>query len=394
MAAHHALNILRDGLPIPTPYIQFLSCKRPPKLRLGQSHTLSGMGIQHTHKGEYTVFEQKKREGFPVLGFCKLFFCLLWVVLAAGAGFAQDSANPTPVSPISTLAAGDFRALAVTADGDRLLVADVESGQVRIYDFTDPANPLLLNSVDVGGTPVALVGGEAFGLAAVVTDAASDTVEVIAPPLPGPRVEYMAGANYVDIAKNPHSLVRSPDNHWAIAVSEAAYTLLEIHAPDNIDAYAVDMTLIDAALSNTTAYILHDQTLEDAPLQSGDTLHTEQSLTLDGTPSLIALNARASDGAVVLDDNRVVFFDPQRLEKTSEFTVDGSPITSINFLSNPNGEFLVVTQQNSSTIKLLDSADPQQASTMRSLEKAIRAVVVYDNYVIATDGVTISIFES
>ncbi len=97
--------------------------------------------------------------------------------------YAQEGAS-TPIAPIGTLEAGDFRALGVTADGDRLLVADAENQQVRVYDFTDPTQPDLLTALDVNGTPVLLAGGDGFGIVAVQTGGDSDSVELIASAFP------------------------------------------------------------------------------------------------------------------------------------------------------------------------------------------------------------------
>jgi hypothetical protein len=322
----------------------------------------------------------------------KSIFSILWIVLSVvGAGvYAQQ----TPLAPIQTLEAGDFRALAITVDGNRLLAADGETQQVRIYDFSDPANPELLSSVDVGGTPVALAGGEDFALAAVITGGDLDTIEVIASAL---GVQYMSGVNYVDVPLNPRILKRSADNHWGIAISDDAYTLLEINAPDDISSFQVDETLIDAALSNTTAYILHGRVLGMAPLQSGGGLSAEQTLSLDGTPSLVALNARVTMGVVVLDDNRLVFFDPSSLEVTGGFVMRGAAISGVSFVTRRSGDSLVLSQEGSATITMLNVSDPQNAAVVSSserLDNPIRALITYNQFIVATDGVTISIFAS
>ena len=185
-----------------------------------------------------------------------ILFC--WLVLSMGAVAAQDSLSP--FAPIGTLEAGDFRALAVTADGDRLLVADAATQQVRVYDFSDPSKPALLSTLGVSGMPLLLAGGDNYGLVAVSTNANTDSIEVIAPPLPG--TPYVSGYNYIDVPKNPRALSLSPDHHWGVVVGEQGYVLLGINDPGNIDNFPVAETIIDAALSNTTAYYLQDQVLE------------------------------------------------------------------------------------------------------------------------------------
>ncbi|MFN8562517.1 MAG: hypothetical protein U0703_13075 [Anaerolineae bacterium] len=317
----------------------------------------------------------------------------LWLALAGGVVFAQEQASP--LGAVGTLEAGDFRALAVTADGDRLLVADAENQQVRIYDFSDPTTPALLWTLDVSGTPVLLAGGERYGLVAVTTDSNTDTIEVVAPPLPDRP--YLSGFNYIDIPKNPHALALSSDRKWGIVISERGYMLLGINAPDDIDQFPVDETILDAALSDTTAYLLRDGVLATAPLGTLQAMETARALGLDGTPSLVRLNPDASKGVVVLDGSRLLFFDPATLEQTGAFTVDGNPITDVQFLSSGDAEYVLVTQADTSTIAVLNASDPgsvQALASTQPLDNPVQALTVYDHYLIVTDGATIRIFST
>ena len=321
-----------------------------------------------------------------------LFLIILLLVLSAGA----VSAQPPPLDPISTLEAGDFRALAVTVDGDRLLVADAQNMQVRIYDFTDATKPKMLTASDVSGTPVLLAGGEDFGLVAVKTEGETDGVEVVTPPIPGPNAEYAPGL-YIDIDKNPKALAISPDDHWGLSISEHGYTLMQINSASDIPSYQVGETLVGAALSNSTAYLLRGQNLEASALDKLEAMQADKTLALDGDPTFIMLNADATEGVVVLDGNRLVFFDPAKLVKTGEFTVKGNAITGVHFLSKGRSTYLVVTQQDSNRITLLNAADPANVTALpgsESLSKPIQALVVFKQLIIVTDGVTISIFSA
>ncbi|MEO8397138.1 MAG: hypothetical protein ABI700_29355 [Chloroflexota bacterium] len=322
----------------------------------------------------------------------KCWFIICMLILSAGAVSAQTP----PLDPIGTLDAGDFRALAVTVDGDRLLVADAQNMQVRVYDFTDPAKPVPLTSSDVIGTPVLLAGGEDFGLVALITDGETDTIQVIAPPIPGLNTQYTP-SGYTDIDKNPIGLALSPDNHWGLAISQHGYTLMEINNPSDINAYEVNETLEGAALSNTTAYLLRNQNLEEAALDKLEAMHADQVIGLEGNPTLVTLNADATGGVVVLDGNHLVFFDPVKFTKTGTFTVDGDPITGVHYLSKGDSHYLLVTQQDSASIAVLDVSDPTNVTALPSTEplsKPIRALAVYKSFMIVTDGVTISIFSA
>lgn len=320
-------------------------------------------------------------------------FALLGAILATGVGFAQD---PPLTEPISILEAGDFRALAVTSDGSRLLVADAENNQVRVYDFANPETPERLESIELSGTPVLMTGGAGFGLVAVTTDEETDGVEVVVPAAPGVRYPVNTGS-YIPIDKNPRALALSPDNRWGIVVSNASYTLLEINAPDNVDSIPVETSSpwISAVLSNTNAYFLRGNSLESAPLETFAALDTLQSLPIEGTPSGLALNAEGTSGVIVVDSNRLIFFDAQTLAQTSEFTLDGSAISSVHFITGDNGDTLLITQEESGGVIALNSANPQNAEAL-TVEAAdgrpVQALATFGQYLIITDGVTISIF--
>lgn len=316
------------------------------------------------------------------------------LVFSTGGAYAQDAASP--LGAIGTLEAGDFRALAVTADGDRLLVADAENQQVRIYDFSDPTAPALLSTLDVSGTPVLLAGGTRFGLVALNTDDDSDTIEVVAPAIA--RAPYSPGFNYIDIPKNPRALALSPDKNWGVAISDDGYTLLHINAPDDIESLSIDDPVVNAALSNTTLYLLHGEGLGAADLDLAG-IDTNRVLLLDqeGTPSLVALNADATQGVIVLDGSRLFFFDPDSLDQTGAFTVRGSPITSVQFLTGDRSEYLLVTQEDSPAIAVFDTANPRNVQALPStapLDNPIQALTVFDRYLIVTDGATIRIFSA
>jgi hypothetical protein len=314
-------------------------------------------------------------------------------LLSAGAVFAQ---NTPPLGAIGSFEAGDFRALAVTADGDRLLVADAENQQVRVYNFSDPAQPTLQSSLDISGSPVLLAGGENYGLVAVTSESGSASLEAVAPALPSPNAEYLSGWGNIDIGSNPRALALSPDGKWGFAISDIGFTVLQINGVGDIGSIPVEVPVLDAALSNTTAYVLGDNSLHTIPLGSLSNIEISKLVALEGTPSVLALNQDTSQGVYVLDGSRLVFFNPETLEPVGEFTVEGAPITSVHYL-NADAQYLVITQQDSRDITVLDTAAPQnvaQVDGALSLENPITALTVYGKYVVATDGVTIQIFSA
>lgn len=317
-----------------------------------------------------------------------LLCCLLAVT---GVSLAQDA---TPVEPISTLEAGDFRALAVTHDGSRLLVADAENNQVRVYDFTDPETPTRLTSIDTSGTPVLLSGGAGFGLAAVTTSEDTDLVEVVVPVPPGARLPVTSGS-IIPIDKDPRALALSPNSHWGIVVSDASYTLLEINAPDNVDSIPFDERLVGAALSDTNAYLLRENSLEIAPLDALAALSASQTLEFTGTASAVALNADSTLGVIVVDGTRLLFFNPQTLQESERMTVEGSPVSSVHFIGSGETETVLVTQEGGSSVIAVNGSDPQASDAMASAaenDRPIQALATFEQFLIITDGVTIRIF--
>lgn len=320
----------------------------------------------------------------------------LWIALAmrqpSSVAFAQE--GTPPLGTIGALEAGDFRALAVTADGERLLVADSVNQQIRIYDFSEPAAPVLLSTLDVSGTPMLLAGSEGYGLVVSTTDGVTDAFEVVAPILPG--TPFATGI-FFDIPKNPRALTLSPDKRWGIIVSESGYVLLGINAPDDIESIPVDEPVIDAALSDTTAYLLRDQLLETAPLGTLQAIQAANVLALDGTASLVRLNHDASKGVVVLDGSRLVFFDPASLEQTGEFSIDGDAIADARFLSDGASEYLVITQADSNIVSLLDTSDTENIQMLpgiQPLDNPVQALTVFERFLIVTDGATIRILST
>lgn len=326
----------------------------------------------------------------------KWWLVVLCVWLLTGTGYAQEP--PSPLAPISTLEAGDFRALALTADGDRLLVADAENQQVRIYNFTDPAQPTLRASLDVSGVPVLLAGGSGFGLVAEQTDARTDMLEVLAPGFPSSRDEFVAGSLFIDIAKNPQSLTLSPDGRWGVVVGENAYTLLVINAVDDIESITVEGDVGGVALDDSTAYVLHGSLLTTSPLERLEALQPVLSLEIGGNPSAVALNDDATQGVVVVDGTRLVTFDPATLESTGEFAVEGdAPITGIHYLSRGDGDSLLLMREGASNLTLLNAADLSAQTDLTAtaaLDSPITALTTFGQLMVVTDGVTIRVFSA
>ena len=325
---------------------------------------------------------------------------LFWLIaVAVGACFGAQAQDTAPIGPIGTVAAGDFRALAVTSGGDRLLIADAENNQLRIYNFSDPSSPALLTSVDLDGEPVALAAADNFALVAVTTGESTDAVRVIAPSVYARQSGYLE-ANSIDIPRAPRTIRLSPDNRWAVVVSERGYSILELISAGEINSlpFAADASpVIDAAVANNTAYLLHDSSLEIQSLRANLAIQRTSQIEFEGQAAALALNTGITLGVVALDDNQLVFFDPVALETVSTLSLEGEAIAGMQFVSGEEGEWLAITQADSTDITLIDVSNPADVGELGTLATSfaapVQAMVSYDTLIAATDGQTVSIFQ-
>lgn len=317
-------------------------------------------------------------------------------VLALGAAvgvFAQDTA---PIDPVATLEAGNFRALGVTSDGERLFVGDVENNQTRVYSFGDPSNPQLLNSVDLDGSPVALVGAQDFALVAV-TNRGADLLQVVAIPSYNPRQGYINYGTY-DVTRQPRGIAISLSNRWATVYGENGYTLLEVLSADEINSVTVESESVQsAALTNNALLLLHEDTasIEIAPLERGPQLGESQQIALDAPGRAVAVNARGTLCAVLLENNTLSLINLSNLTEVGSVTLRGQ-FTEMQFVTGENAESLVLAQLGQSGFALLDVTDPGSVGQLSTSQLAspLQALTVYNNLIIASDGQTVSIYSA
>jgi hypothetical protein len=310
---------------------------------------------------------------------------------------AQDLA---PMDPVATLEAGDFRALAVTADGALLLVADAENNQVRIYDFSDPSEPTLINLVEMDGSPVALAGADDYALAGVLTGAESDLVQVIGRSRYTPQRPYDS-INFIDVPRQPNSITLSPNLAWGAIVSVEGVTLLEMISADEINSAVIpgsDERISAAALSNDRLFTLRDSnpSVAIAAIAPGPVLDAQEPLELDGQPVSIAINPRGSLGAVLLEDNQLILFDPADASMLATFEVSGPARPRLNFVVREDAEWLALAADGMTDILLLDVTDPAEVGELGTLtlESPIRALTSFNHLIIVSDGQKVSIFSA
>jgi hypothetical protein len=315
---------------------------------------------------------------------------VMGAVLARRA-WAQDTA---PIDPIATLEAGDFRALAVTADGTRLMIADAASNQVRVYDISDPSNPQSLVALDVQGTPVDLAAGDDFALVLVQTGGETDLIEVIAPADYDPRALY-ATVTYIDIPVGARHVRLSPDGDWGMVIGDSGYTLLEMISPNEVNSSAfIEVEgFKDGLPTNSRALVANSESsIQSAPLEAQFEAQSVQALTLVSPARLLAINERGTLGAALLEDGELVFFDPSEMSSISTQLVSDGDV--LRFVALEAGEWLLVAEDGESSIRVLDVSDLDDIGEIgdQTLSIRARALTTWNNLLFVTDGQRIEIY--
>lgn len=319
------------------------------------------------------------------------------ILLAGGAVIAQDDPplGSAPLGPVGSVEAGDFRALAVTADGQRLLIADAENDQLRVYNFSDPANPTLISSVDLDGEPTAVTAADSFALVAVSTPDEGDAVRVIAPSRYSRPRGYVE-ANSIDVPDGVSHIAISPDQYWALALSDDGYTLLELVSAGEINSLPMSLDVVDAAVGGDTAYLLTPSALVTESLRVNLEMQRAREITLDGTGQRVLINPRLTLGVIALDSSRLQWFDPAALDLLASTSVNGT-ITDMQFISAEDAEWLALSLDGSPDITLLDVTDPANVGDLGTLETQfetpVQAMTTFGEYIVATDGQTVRIFQ-
>jgi hypothetical protein len=323
----------------------------------------------------------------------KLFWIAVFVLGAvlARRAWAQSTA---PIQPLATLEAGDFRALAVTTDGTRLMIADAAANQVRVYDISRPADPQLLVALDMEGTPVDLVAGDDFALVLVRTGGDTDLIEVIAPADYDPRALY-ASVTFIDVPAGAQSVRLSPGGGWGLVIGEGGYTLLELISPSEVNssAFLDAPSLADALVTNAGALLAigDDERVQAVSLTGAE---AGEALTLVAPARLLALNERGTLAAALLSNNELVIFDPADLNSIGSLSLGARDLAALRFVTVEAGEWLLMADAGSPTITLVDVSDPGDIGEIGSqtLGIAVRALTTWGDLLFVTDGQRIGIY--
>lgn len=315
------------------------------------------------------------------------------VALALGAVISVVAQDTAPLRSVASLN-GNFRALAVTSNGERLMAVNAEDNQALVYRFDDPSNPRLLNSVDLDGEPVAVAAAEDFGLVAVHADSAG-LLQIIAIPSYAPRQGYINYGTY-DVTSNPEGLSLSPSAHWGIVYGQNGYTLLELLSADEINSATTEgRSILGAALTDSALLLLPAEraVVEIATLQAGPQQDRASELALDAPAMAVATNADGTLAAVLLENNTVLLLDPSAAEAVGSVRLRGQ-FSQLRFLNHDEVGWLVLVQPGESSLLVLDVSNPARISQVGALElpAPMQAFAVFDDLLVASSSRTATVF--
>lgn len=315
-------------------------------------------------------------------------FALLFGVLSSAR--AQD-VTPTQVAALEV---NDVAAFAVSGDSSILFVASESDDTLLVYDFADPSSPNLRTAISLDGTPTALAAARDYALVAVSTPDNGDLLEVIAPD------EFSQGGYGVvafpDIPDNARQITVSPDNRWAGVVGDGWYSVLQLISSVDIIGYPTESVSAPNAttLAVGMAYIAQGDPTQVTQLllRANEPPRTARALTLDAPAESLALNARMTVGAAVVDD-QIILFDTGTMRQLSTISRD-TRVISTQFVAREDGEWLAVLVQGDGDVLLYDVTTPTRAGEIGSISTGITPtqLVVHDTLLLVADDSQIRVF--
>jgi hypothetical protein len=321
---------------------------------------------------------------------------LIGLVLALGVVIGTFAQNTAPFALVATLEVDTALSLAVDAGGEHLIVGVGDENQAQVYSLADPLSPGFINAAALDGAPTAMIGAQGFALVTVAAED-GDLLQIVARPPYNPRLGFINYGTY-DVIAAPAGIAISPSARWGVIYGENGYTVLEILSVDEINSTTVDgVSVISAAVSDNGLLLLREDsaTLEVFTLGRGAQLGRSRQLELSAPGRDVALNIRGTVGAVLLETNSLVLFDPGELSEYGRFDLPAE-FDQVDFLTREDGEWLVLSNLDDDSLLLLDVSDPRNASALGSfsLNAPVQALTIHDNLLVTTDGQTVTIFAS
>lgn len=320
---------------------------------------------------------------------------LIGAVLALGVVIGIVAQNTAPFEHIATLdVQSSVRALAIISDGERLIVGTEEGGEAQVYSLDDPSTPRFLNAVQLDGTPTAMIGAQNFALVTVANEDA-DLLQIVARPPYNPRLGYINYGTY-DVISEPTGIAISPSSRFGVIYGANGFTALEILSADEINSITIDdASLTSAAVSNSGLLLLpaDGDTVEFFSMERGAQLAGNRRLELSAAGRDIALNIGGTVGAVLLEDDSILLFEPAGLTALGSFLLPAE-FTQVNFLTREESEWLVLSNIGGDSLLVLDVTDPSAVEQLGTfdLEAPLQVLTIYGSLLVVSDGESVSLF--
>jgi hypothetical protein len=300
-------------------------------------------------------------------------------------------------TPLATLSSVVVSGIAITPDAGLLFIADAAQNLLAVYDISSPDIPQLINEVALDGSPTAVVAGDTYAFVALDTGGDAGLVEVVAPDPFNPGQYAIIG--FYDTTNPIYALAISPNQQWGALMSDDWAAVVRIESPEDFTAYpTAEMTSpVDTAFASGLVLMAQNdppQVLQWT-LGRGGTTMQDAVLSLDAQPIALEITLNGSLGAVALDNNEVVFFDPNTLEATGSTSISGGTITTMQFVASEMGDSLLVSTENSSEIEIVSIESPSSAGVSGSLSVGFVPVhmTIAGDVLAVSDGQQISLYE-
>lgn len=316
----------------------------------------------------------------------------VWVCLMLALSASRLVGQEEPFRLTGQIEAGDFRSVAVTDDG-RLLVADGENRQVRVYNLSTEDAPEVIATLDMGGEPTLIAAAGEYAAVVTHTDQQTDLLQTMA------RSRYQRlGWQIVlelDIEPSPRALVISPDNRWGILIYDDGYTLLSFISSDNVGLNTFDDMILDAAFDDSNnVYLLTDApSIIRATLSTGPSLSIEETLRLPQPATNLAVTDDATRGAVAFEDGTVSAFDPAAMALEDTINRRSRLAPQMEFFRLNDVPWLVLYRVGEEAVELVDFRSLDVLNTQPlAVNFELRALTTSGDRLIVSSSTSVNIF--
>ena len=204
--------------------------------------------------------------------------------------------------------------LDATADGKTLVYADSEGEQLGFLDISDPANPVGLGTVPVGGEPTAVSVAGRYALVGVNTspDFVNPSGELAVFDISNPSAPLEVAR--LDMGGQPDSVAVSPDGRYAAVV-------IENERDEDLESPL--LTPEEGGLPQSPAGFLNVVRLKGAPanwtIRKVDLTGLADFAPEDPEPEFVDINERNIAAVSLQENNHIVLVDLRRAKVIRDF---------------------------------------------------------------------------